>query len=721
MRPLLLALLVCSHGAHALTINIEEQRVETCGNANGSVTVSAYGGQAPYTFDWTGPNGFVASGQIITDLVGGNYTVVVTDDLGATENSTINIESWTELPPSGGPSWGGADEVTGYWGGACQGQCNGAGAFVEGNVGGTGPFSYSFGVAATYLGYNNTVNGPVYGGFCHGEYVEYTYSDALGCSGTGNFIVYGVDDSWLPVIQEVQGECTGVANGFMTLETFSGFPQSWTLMLGGQVVATQYIQFGMHTFTDLVAGTYTLIDDFQDTQCSLQLEVIVPDLGPECGTLFGSSWYDVDGDCIRDAGEVGIPNSILAVEPGGYLALTHGDGSFQLNLPNGNYTLTQTDPTLVPICPAQPVPFTIASAPVTIELANGSTQVLDLRMHASSGAARPGFDHAMYATVRNLSPLPSGPVTTTIIYDPELIYSNATPPPTGVVGNVLTWEWPAFGSFESRSLQIHFNIPVSTPLGTVLSSTFTVTNTLPEVSLVNNSTTEQNTVTGSYDPNDKTARTSSRESDELYFINSDDYIDYTIRFQNTGTDTAFTVVITDTLSADYDMSSFQPGVCSHPCTVDFKVGRVVEWTFSDILLPDSNVNEAASHGLTSFRIKLNEPVLPGTVIENIANIFFDYNPPVITEPSVLVAEFSTGVDKLVPESLRIAPNPVSDLLYVTLPAGAKGAIIVHSSDGRVVDVPTRPTTSGVQLEVRGLANGLYVLQIQDRTVRFIKQ
>ncbi|MEZ4740291.1 MAG: hypothetical protein R2818_13265 [Flavobacteriales bacterium] len=60
-------------------------------------------------------------------------------------------------------------------------------------------------------------------------------------------------------------------------------------------------------------------------------------------------------------------------------------------------------------------------------------------------------------------------------------------------------------------------------------------------------------------------------------------------------------MITDTLSADYDMSSFQPGVCSHPCTLDFKAGRVVEWTFTDILLPDSNVNEAASHGLTSFR------------------------------------------------------------------------------------------------------------------------
>ncbi|MEZ4740293.1 MAG: hypothetical protein R2818_13275 [Flavobacteriales bacterium] len=36
---------------------------------------------------------------------------------------------------------------------------------------------------------------------------------------------------------------------------------------------------------------------------------------------------------------------MLAVEPGGLFILTHADGSFQLNLPNGNYTLTQTDPT----------------------------------------------------------------------------------------------------------------------------------------------------------------------------------------------------------------------------------------------------------------------------------------------------------------------------------------------------------------------------------------
>src|SRR5690606_34512909 len=132
------------------------------------------------------------------------------------------------------------------------------------------------------------------------------------------------------------------------------------------------------------------------------------------------------------------------------------------------------------------------------------------------------------------------------------------------------------------------------------------------------------TVTASFDPNDKLAMTSSGYSNEYFYIDQDEWIDYTIRFQNTGTDTAFTVVITDTLNAELDMASFEQGLASHPFSVSFKPDRVVEWRFENILLPDSNVNEAASHGLVSFRIKPHLPILPGTEIENIANIYFDF-------------------------------------------------------------------------------------------------
>ncbi|HPW27127.1 MAG TPA: hypothetical protein PLY31_08320, partial [Tenuifilaceae bacterium] len=86
-----------------------------------------------------------------------------------------------------------------------------------------------------------------------------------------------------------------------------------------------------------------------------------------------------------------------------------------------------------------------------------------------------------------------------------------------------------------------------------------IANTLTEATLTNNTSQEEVSVTGSFDPNDKTARTSSGWSDTLYYIDVDTWVDYTIRFQNTGTDTAFTVVVTDTipLRSDRDTSKIK--------------------------------------------------------------------------------------------------------------------------------------------------------------------
>ncbi len=70
-------------------------------------------------------------------------------------------------------------------------------------------------------------------------------------------------------------------------------------------------------------------------------------------------------------------------------------------------------------------------------------------------------------------------------------------------------------------------------------------------------------------------------------------IDYQIRFQNTGTDTAFTVVIRDTLSSWLDVESFKVGISDHTFRTDFEGSNILKFTFDHILLPDSNVNEAA--------------------------------------------------------------------------------------------------------------------------------
>ena len=97
-----------------------------------------------------------------------------------------------------------------------------------------------------------------------------------------------------------------------------------------------------------------------------------------------------------------------------------------------------------------------------------------------------------------------------------------------------------------------FQVPADVGLiGTELLYTASVSIVQPEVDLTNNSTTYTRTITGSYDPNAKEVVTSSDFSDELYLIDEDEWVDYTIQFQNTGNDTAFFVVITTRYQAPW--------------------------------------------------------------------------------------------------------------------------------------------------------------------------
>lgn len=134
---------------------------------------------------------------------------------------------------------------------------------------------------------------------------------------------------------------------------------------------------------------------------------------------------------------------------------------------------------------------------------------------------------------------------------------------------------------------------------------------------------------GSYDPNDKTAI--PRGWGEEHFIPNNQSLDYKIRFQNTGSDTAFTVVIRDTISNDMlDMMSFEAKGSSHTYTMEIEENNILVFTFDNILLPDSTTNLIESNGYIEFSIDQLSGNLPGTKIENKAAIFFDFNEAIIT-------------------------------------------------------------------------------------------
>lgn len=163
------------------------------------------------------------------------------------------------------------------------------------------------------------------------------------------------------------------------------------------------------------------------------------------------------------------------------------------------------------------------------------------------------------------------------------------------------------------------------------------------------------TIVASFDPNEKTVQPSGVGSN--HFITANDELDYIISFQNTGTDTAFLVKIIDTLdAAKLDVTTIQPGPASSPYTFTLDGPGVAKFTFNNIFLPDSNVNDAESHGFVKFKIRQKPGNTEGTVINNDARIYFDYNSPVITDNTFLTIELKEKIYSEVTEPVSYYPN-----------------------------------------------------------------
>jgi uncharacterized repeat protein (TIGR01451 family) len=246
-----------------------------------------------------------------------------------------------------------------------------------------------------------------------------------------------------------------------------------------------------------------------------------------------------------------------------------------------------------------------------------------------------------------------------------------------------------------------------------------VTNSASEQNTANNTAFASVTITGSYDPNDKNGRTSSGWGDFQYFLDQDSYITYTVRFQNTGTAAAETVVIRDTIDSDLDLSSLEILGASHAFAPSFGAGRELVFSFANIALPDSGTDFLGSQGAITYRLALRVGLLVGEVIENTADIFFDFNPPVITNTVSHVVELSTDVTTSTGPCIRLWPNPASTSITITS-ASAVVPMVLDLS-GRVLHLPFERHNGGVTIDVRDLPNGIYAVRTAEGTARFVKR
>ena len=223
----------------------------------------------------------------------------------------------------------------------------------------------------------------------------------------------------------------------------------------------------------------------------------------------------------------------------------------------------------------------------------------------------------------------------------------------------------------------------------------------------------------SFDPNDMQAIPTGFGAEHNIF--DDTELEYTIRFQNTGNDTAFRVVLIDTLSRFLDPATLQTGASSHPYQYRLEGNGTLVFTFQHILLPDSTTNPDGSQGFVTFRIgqKAGNPI--GTVINNNADIYFDFNVPVRTntvfhtvhEPLFddVLATSVTDDNKL---RVDAYPNPFSDQLRIQLEGVMRqdATFQLYRSNGQLARTLTLKENQAV-LQREGLEAGLYFFTVKS--------
>lgn len=392
----------------------------------------------------------------------------------------------------------------------------------------------------------------------------------------------------------------------------------------------------------------------------------VSDVGPlYAGLLYGKVVRDSIENCEPDNGEPRLEGWVVKAETpdGDRYAVTDVSGNYKIrtNASSANISVSLPNDLWQPCEPSYAVAIP-ASDTASLDIPVRQTALCPLlTISGSTAVLRRCFDNTYWFNWCNKGTAVAQNTLLTITLDSFTTYVSSSLPPASLNGQEVVFDTGDLPPEQCANLKLVVHTSCAAEPGQVhcLDARIAATETCSDHPHAASLRECQPNV-GSYDPNDKRAFVYDTLHEGYIRPNTD--IEYQIRFQNTGTDTAFNVVIVDTISSVLDINTLRPGVSSHPCTFQLQGDNVVKFVFDHILLPDSNINEAASHGFVNYKIS-QKPDLPSlTSIGNKADIYFDYNHPVSTNRHQLIVNKSTSVPAppSQPAIVDIYPNPAHD-------------------------------------------------------------
>lgn len=496
-------------------------------------------------------------------------------------------------------------------------------------------------------------------------------------------------------------------------------------------VACSYSTAAVENFTlqNVVPGQYyiLMVTNFSNQAGTItisQTNAGAPNSGDiDCTGIRMNAFLDSNGNGTKDSGE---SNFML-----GQFHYEKNDNGFVHNItsPNGmasiydinpansydlSYTISDAYAANYAVAPSSYSNVSVVPGggmidyyfPVTVTSAYDDLAVTII----ANQAPQPGFTYTQTVRYTNngSQTVASGTITYTKPSAVSIVSVSESGATTSATG--FTYNFSNLAPFESRDITVVLQVPTipTVTLGQTLTATADIAPLAGDVAPENNSAVATQVIIGSWDPNDKAE---SRGEYVLFSdFTADDYLYYTIRFENMGTAPALDVRITDVLEDQLDESTVTMVAASHNYVLD-RTDNVLNWTFDNIMLPHASANPEGAKGYVQFKVKPMPGYAIGDVIQNAASIYFDFNPAVITNTFQTHFVETLGIPGFDDNGFAMYPNPAGDYVNVSLNGSDTIAgIVIYDMLGKKVAVQ-KASAAMESVDVSALSSGLYLVEI----------
>lgn len=393
--------------------------------------------------------------------------------------------------------------------------------------------------------------------------------------------------------------------------------------------------------------------------------------------------------------------------------------------PTTSYNLSYTTPHAGYVCTTTYTNITVPNGsgittynfPVTIV----PYRDLAVYLNAFTGGPRPGFIYYNTILIKNngTQTITSGTVTFT--KDNALAISTL-PVGANATATGFTYNFTNLLPSEIRYIYVFLQVPTipTVSLGQLVTNTAFITIPSGDVDINNNNASLIQEIRGSYDPNDKQETHGGRILHSTFTAN--DYLTYTIRFENTGTAEAINVRVNDVLDSKLNPNTIKMIAASHPYVLQ-RTGTELNWKFDGINLPPSVPNTQIGHGYITFQIKPTAGYAIGDIIPNFASIYFDFNPPIITNTNLTEFVTTLGNNTFAFNELNYYPNPVKNSLSISNASLIEEIEITSLLGQRILTKKVNELQT--KLNLSELSNGVYFVKVisegQEKTIKIIKE